>query len=247
MIKIRKEILDLNQTFTEHLISVQKAKHKPSYKWKKGDSVILDDSDETIVLTKEGADKLNEDELKYFLDNQDSYPLNNRNDWIGRTTLISSKKSPQKYLNDLSYSLSELSKEFGPLIILGDWNTPWLSQKNDYPLVVKATEYLHEKIHEEFNGGFLLENNEILDFIPHLFWLIRYNASLPEFMMTFKKTKTVFSMCQYGVLHLEFYDSIEQSIILKFFDNKNFKEVKECNDPIEFDNCNGRQIVVNEQ
>ena len=49
-------------------------------------------------------------------------------------------------INDLGKSLTDLSIGFGKLIILGDWNTPWLNQQNDYPPVAKAIEFLNQKI-----------------------------------------------------------------------------------------------------
>jgi len=119
---------------------------------------------------------------------------------------------------------------------MGDWSTPWLYQENDYPPVLAATKYLNQKIDKKFNGGFELEARSISSFIPHLFWLTRCNASLPEFMMSFIKSKTVISLCKYGILHFEFYDSKERDEILTLFNKKNFKEVDRCNDPIKFDN-----------
>ncbi|WP_339756824.1 hypothetical protein [Algoriphagus aquimarinus] len=244
MLESREEILKLNNCFTEHLISVQKAKYEPTDKWIVGESVILDDSDDEVVLTKEQADKLNKEEQQYFLDNRDEYNSQNLNKWIGRTTLTSSKKDSQGYLNDLGQSLTDLSRDYGELIILGDWNTPWLNQQNDYPPVAKALQFLSQKIDKKFNGGFVLNSDEISEFTPYLFWLTRCNASLPEFMMTFKNSKTVIEICKYGVLHLEFYGEQEREKLMNFFNDREFEEVDSCNDPIEFDNFKGRKIKI---
>ena len=245
MIKSRTEILNMNNCFAEHLIGVQKAKHEPSDEWTEGDSVILDDTDEPKVLTKEQANKLNAEDQQYFLDNRDEFHSEFVNKWVGRATLSSSKKDYQEYLNDLGKSLVDLSIDYGHLIILGDWNTPWLYQQNDYAPVVNAIEFLNQKIDKNFNGGFVLTSDEILEFIPHLFWLTRCNASLPEFMITFMDSKTVFEICKYGILHLEFYEEQEQLKLTNFFKNRNFEEVDRCNDPIEFDNLKGRKIKIN--
>ena len=110
----------MNHCFAEHLISVQKAKYKPSHQWTVGEPVILDGSDQEVLLTKKQADKLNKDDLQYFVDNRDEYNSQNLNKWIGRMTLTSSKKDSQEYLNDLGQSLTDLSRDFGKLIVLGE-------------------------------------------------------------------------------------------------------------------------------
>ena len=246
MIKSRTEILNMNNCFAEHLLSVQKAKHEPSDEWDEGDSVILDDSDEASVLTKEQADKLNAEDLKYYLANRDNFKVEQLNSWESRSTLISSKLTSSDYFDDIGNVLSQLTNRLGNLIIMGDWNTPWLSQENDFPPVLEAIKYLNQRIDKKFNGGFELEASSISGFIPHLFWLTRCNASLPEFMMSFIESKTVISLCKYGILHFEFYDSKEKNEILTLFNDRNFKEVDRCNDPIKFDNMDGRQIVIND-
>ncbi|MEE9362927.1 MAG: hypothetical protein V3U92_10055 [Cellulophaga sp.] len=196
MTESREEILKLNNCFSEHLISVQKAKHKPSSQWTVGESVILEDSDEVIILTKEQVEELNNNDLKHFLDNRDEYNSQNLNKWIGRAILASSKRNSKEYLNDLGQSLTYLSRDFGKLIILGDWNTPWLNQQNDFLLVAEAIQFLNQKIDKNFNGGLILNSEEISEFIPHFFWLTRCNTSLPEFMMTFKNSKTIIGICK---------------------------------------------------
>lgn len=223
---------------------VQAAKYQPAQDWQEGESVILGDADEAVVLTKEQAEQMNQEDLQYYVDNKDNYAVKELNQWVGKATLISSKQEPQQYLNDLGQSLAELSDHFGELMILGDWNTPWLSQENEYVPVAKAIQFLKQKIDPDFNGGFMLHDQEIAAFIPHLFWLTRCNASLPEFMMAFKHSKTVFSICKYGVLHGDFYDLQEREKMMRFFSENNFQEVDRCSDPIVFDAFDGRRIKI---
>ncbi len=244
MIESRENILKINNCFSEHLIAVQNAKYKPTDQWIEGESVILDDSDVAVVLTKEQADKLNKDDRQYFLENRDEYEIKNLNKWIKGTILISSQQGEKEYLNDIGQSLADLSGNYGKLIILGDWNTPWLSQQNDYPPAREAIQFLNKKIKKTFNGGLILDSGVISEFIPHLFWLTRCNPNLPELMMTFINSKTVFGICKYGVLHLEFYDDQERKKLSKFFKDRKFQEVDSCNDPIEFDNFKGRKINI---
>lgn len=242
MIKLRHEILNINDIFANHLVNVQIAKYKPLEELKEGDSIILEDG--VVLLTKELAEKLNKEEKQLYEENKDDYEVDDLIKWIGRALLISSEKDLNAYLNDIRESFLKLSFIYGKLIVLGDWNTPWLYQKNAYPQAAESLEFFKKNIDTDFNGGFVLDNKEILEFLPHLFWLIRCNASLPEFMISFEKSKTIFGICKYCVLHLEFYDSEEKDDILSFFKKREFKEIDTCNDPIEIDNFDGRKIEV---
>lgn len=242
----RERILLLNDTLAQHLISAQQAKYQPSQAWEAGESVFLDESEEAVVLTETHARQLNQEDLQYYLDNRDNYTSQELKKWVGKATLISSKSEAQQYLYHLGKSLAELSKDYGNLIILGDWNTPWLSQENDYAPVAEAMLFLRQKIDDQFNGGFILNPEEIPTFISHLFWLTRCNASLPEFMMAFRNSKTIFGICKYGVLHCEFYDAPEREEIIRFFSQSGFKEVDRCMDPLVFDAFDGRWIKIDQ-
>jgi hypothetical protein len=129
-------------------------------------------------------------------------------------------------------------------MILGLQNTPWLYQENEYLPVKNALDYLSQKIDKDFDGGFLLNGKAIIEFIPHLFWLVRCNASLPDFYISYPKSKTVVSICKYGVLHFDFYNHNEKIKILKLMSDLNFKELDNCYDQIEFDIFEGRQIKI---
>ncbi len=239
MKRSRTELLRINQVFTEHLVKVQKAKYDMSSSpYKEGDHTILHHTDKAVILTKDQATQLNEADKEYFDTNKDISPFESelKNKWIGQTTLKSGKKNSKDYVHDLGESLEGLriALHQKSLIILGDWTTPWLYQDNDYQLVKKALSFLRLKVDNTFNGGFELAGPDLIEFIPHLFWLARCNASLPEFMMAFTDSKTVITLCKYGILHLEFYSLEEQLKILEYFNKREFVEVKYCNDPVSF-------------
>jgi len=80
-------------------------------------------------------------------------------------------------------------------------------------------DFLKSIVAPDFNGGFLLYGQDLVDFIPRLFWLIRYNMALPQFMMTFENLKTIITICKHGVIHFESYDTNELSMIVDFFNN----------------------------
>ena len=243
-IKTRAEILALNDCFAAFIIEVQTTKYKPSDEWNEGDSVELDDTNKPVLLTAKQAAELNAKDEEYYLKNKDDYNAKAEYQFVCQATMISAATNPSSYLNDLKKSFMLLAQKFGHLAILGDWSTPWLSQKNEYPPVKEAMQYLSTSVDSSFNGGFVLEQTEITEFIPHLFWLIRCNASLPSFKMTFGSCKTIFYICKYGVVHMEFYDESESKQVLQLFNHLNFQSVDSCSDPVYFDGLESRRIIV---
>jgi hypothetical protein len=121
-----------------------------------------------------------------------------------RYILILSSKSPKGDAKGLAAEMVNLSKHLGitSLIFLGDTETPWLHQQNDYPRAKLATKYLSKKkVGRKFNGGFAIGAVELLQFIPHLFWLVRCNAALPIVHFMDKDQNFIGSICKYGNLH----------------------------------------------
>ena len=215
----RYNILKLNPVFSHHLLALQAAKFASS-------------------------------EDDYYDSNRDSNPFESELDynWTGRATLISGKTDTDSYLTDLGESLEKLRLRAGneELFVLGDWPTPWLSQTNDYPPVKAAWDWLGERIDDDFSGGFMLKGTELIQFILRLFWLTRGNMSLPEFMLSFPNYKTILSICQHGVVHVESYDQTELNDLLDFYKALGFKPIAECYDPVDFDDFEGRELMVSE-
>ena len=245
MTKSRKQILEINPAFTRFIMDLQLS-YKPE-PYEEGESVILDlDDDEGTILSKELTGKLNTEQFEAFEKSRDINPFLNSDklEFIESRLLISPKESTTEYLNDIAYSLEKLRVELkeSHLMILGVQNTPWLSQENEYLPVKNALAYLKQSVDKDFDGGFLLKENSILEFIPHLFWLTRCNASLPYFYMSFPGSKTAITICKYGVVHFEFYGQDEKIKILQLLADLNFKELDNCGDPIEFDGFDGREI-----
>ncbi len=244
MKKSRKEILSLNPVFTKFIIDMQLAQQPDLYI--EGESVFLN-NDETI-LTKAQADELNKEIIEEFKQSCDVNLFENEISlkWISRSLLISSKVRASEYLYDISLLLNAIRKEMDAeyLMILGGFNIPWLYQKNDYFPVKEALNYLKYQIDDTFAGGFLLNENELKEFIPHLFWLVRCNASLPEFYISYPHSNTIISICRYGVLHFEFFDEKEKNKILNLSSLMQFKEVETCYDPIKFDEFEGRNLKI---
>lgn len=247
MTKTREEILNINPVFTKFVLELQMS-YKPE-PFEEGESIMLElDDDEGTILTKELTEKLNKEQYEEFEANRDVNPFTNFEElkFIESRLVISSKDNTSEYLIDIANVIEKIRIELKEidLIVLGIQNTPWLYQENEYLPVKNALDYLKQRIDNKFYGGFLLSKDEIQEFIPHLFWLTRCNASLPFFYMSFSKSKTIFTICKYGVLHFEFYDKNEKLKILKILSDTDFKELDSCGDPISFDEFDGRKIKI---
>jgi len=246
MIKTRQEILSINPVFTEHLIRIQEAKYSPvGFEYHEGEKVILDEG--LVTLTRERAAQLNQECLQDFETSKDHSPFDRKMslEWKGRTILVSSKQSVELYLSDIAYALAGLSEHFkNHLFVISDHNTPWLYQQRNYAPVKNALKYLKSMVDVSFNGGFLFSNDELPVFIPHLFWLIRCNASLPTFMISWKDSCTIINLNKYGNLNLEFYDSAEQALLLDFFTKRQFRIIDDYYESIEFDDFRGRKLKI---
>ncbi len=235
MVKSRNEILKINPIFTHHLLRIQKEKFKPDNDWQIGDTAVLFGDNDTTVLTKEISVQLNKEDDSYYAANKDQFEIDTEYTWIAEHKLISAETSSEKYLADMANSFTKLSQQYGDLIMLGDWNTPWSLHLNNNKKAIEATSYFFKSIDKSFNEGFQLNKDEINEFIPHLFWLTRCYPELPQFHIGFSNANTIFSLSRYGILHLEFYNALEQTEMLQFFSDINYKEVDSCVEPIKFD------------
>ena len=110
------------------------------------------------------------------------------------------------------------------LIFLGDTETPWLYQHNDYKPVKEAQDYLTtNKIGKRFNGALRVSKTELPTFIRHLAWLVRCNAALPFFHFIDEKQSIVGSICKYGNLHLNTLNRQTGKTLKPFLDNSKFE------------------------
>jgi hypothetical protein len=115
-------------------------------------------------------------------------------------------KSFKGRVKALGIEISKLAKvlQFDTLFFLGDTETPWLYQNNDYKPAKEAQEYLTaQSIGKRFNGALQVDTTELPIFIVHLAWLTRCNAALPCFHFTDERQNIVASICKYGNLHLD--------------------------------------------
>jgi hypothetical protein len=117
--------------------------------------------------------------------------------------------------------------ELDELTFLGENDMPWLSQESDTEHVKQSFKYFYaQKIDKSFNGGFLVNNGDFLEFLIHLFWLTRYNASFPIVYFTDKNQRLLGNLCQYGELHVFATSHDIEEVILSSIAQSQFKLIE---------------------
>ena len=110
------------------------------------------------------------------------------------------------------------------LIFLGDTETAWRYQNNDFKPVNEALRYLADnKIGRNFNGGLQVQIDLLPTFLRHLSWLSRCNASLPYFYFTDINQKFLGTICQYGNFHIDTLNKATDNLFRKIIARSNFK------------------------
>jgi hypothetical protein len=159
-------------------------------------------------------------------------------------------KSFKGHVKTLGIELTKLTEAFHSkiLIFLGDTETPWLYQDNEYKPVKEAQEYLTDnKVGKRFNGALEVDTAELPIFTKHLAWLTRCNAALPYFHFTDQRQNIVGSICKYGNLHLdtlnEQADKTLKSFVVK--SKLEFGDKNSCNNWFGKSSAiSGRQTVI---
>ena len=159
-------------------------------------------------------------------------------------------KSFNGHVNALGKELARLTKAFhiDALVFLGDTETPWLYQDNEYKPVKEAQEYLiAKKIGKRFNGALRVDTSELPTFTKHLSWLIRCNAALPYFHFIDEQQRVVGSICQYGNLHLDTLNEQVDKTLKLFVENSQLEygDKNSCNNWFgKTGAISGRQTIV---
>ena len=92
---------------------------------------------------------------------------------------------------------------YNHLIFLGDYKRPWLYQDNSYKPVKRAIQYLTDnKVSKNFDGGLLIDGDNLSEFSRHVYWLVRCNAALPVLNFMDEEQNIVGNICHYGNIHI---------------------------------------------
>ena len=128
-------------------------------------------------------------------------------------------------IKELGIEIVKLTKALHAdnLIFLGDSETPWLYQTNDYKPVQEAQQYLiGNNIGKRFNGAIQVDIAELSLFIKHLSWLVRCNAALPYINFIDPGQNIVGNICQYGNLHIFTLNQGADNLLNSFINKSKF-------------------------
>ena len=130
------------------------------------------------------------------------------------------------------------------LLFLGQWETPWLFQQNDYIRAQEAMNFLKSnKVGKRFNGALMVNISDLPHFMKHLAWLSRCNATLPYFHFTDPGENIVGHLCKYGNLHLDTLNESTDKLVKEALPNTSLIVTDDCYNPYN-NRIVGRRIIV---
>jgi hypothetical protein len=115
----------------------------------------------------------------------------------------------------------------GSLIFLGDSKMPWLSQESETKEVKEAFQYFNSlDIDTAFNGGWVVDYEDLAKFIKYLYWLTRFNAAFPIVYFTDKRQGLIGNICKYGNLYIYTLSEDIDHIILAITNQSKFVRIE---------------------
>jgi len=202
--------------------------------------------DEKRFYSQDEIDKINKEALDEFLQKKDSVGIGEYK-YFGELKYNLSFRDKFIYAIELGKLIEELSKTLeSELIFILDYAVPWLSQKNEYNPVQNALIYLKEiGTTECFTGAYKIKGDELAEFVPNLFWIIRCNASLPYCWFSTNNHEFIGDICEHGNIHLHTYSQEIKDILMNFAIRNNLTTIEECVEAFITDGgIDGRQIIV---
>jgi len=111
------------------------------------------------------------------------------------------------FTETLSRRLFELFTTIGvsELYIISHLKLDFFGNKaNKFRHLVQARNKLEKIVGQNtYKEAFSIDLNQLADFIDILFWIIRYDASAPEYIFLFDANETLrINLCKYGNIHL---------------------------------------------
>ena len=249
----RNEILKLNSTFGAFVLENQDAKYNPSLdynKYKPG-MMYVENSEKSRYVSQEECDRWNQEAFEKYEQRRDKFDtISLKGKYKGEVIYNFPKAAINDYINNLASGLVELfsTLNWQAVIFLLDYPTPWLSQDNIYTPVKDALNYCRTiGIDDKFNGGVKANGEELKEFLAHLFWIIRCNASLPQCYFSGIDTDFVACICKYGNVHFSFYSEkarLGVEGIAKELGMIELKDGRCISNFTDNDAIGGRQILV---
>lgn len=235
MKKSRTAILRQNQSFAEYIIRLQILRKQFDL-----DTTIEEEGIGLVafgrVISK--AVKRNaaiRDKPFRFVAGDDEFPFAHPENKpvITEDIFLSGHVDDDVKLMDNLLILKELQGLLGAkhLLALSDYVGAWLDHWQADDEIEKAIKFLQSEVGVNFNGGFELSGDKILEYMPHL------NILAPNLYLAFENSSTIIYICKFGNLHLKYYDSAEQALLSPFILSKGFSKIDSCGkriDPADF-------------
>lgn len=145
-------------------------------------------------------------------------------------------KSAKTHARNIGIALQVLLRNMGieRLIFMGDSTLPWLYRQSDYKPAKEGEEYLiANKVNKTFNGGLMVDIDDINVFVKHLFWLVRTNTVLAYVHGIDEGQHIIVNVCQYGSIHSCALDEETDKLFLQHLPSSGlqFREGDTCNNP----------------
>lgn len=131
-------------------------------------------------------------------------------------------------------------------VFMGDSPRAWRYQRNDYPHVKRADEFLAAKrVGRKFTGGLSIGTTELEEWLPHLLWIVTCNAALPTIYFFDAGQQILGYFCQYGNLHLDLLNDASAKAFKQFANDGSFRKItrRGCRPKVSV-GLRGRQIIV---
>lgn len=165
-------------------------------------------------------------------------------------TLMLPSKSFRGNATLMGKEITSLTQKLGfnELIFLGDVDIAWRYRTHDYKPAMEGLQYLADnKLGKKFDGGLLVDVNELPVFIKHLSWMVRCNAVLAEIYFTDPGQNIIGDLCKYGNLHLQVKTKSADINCKSIIAESKFEFLTEGNCYNKFSRSSaipGRQIII---
>lgn len=202
--------------------------------------------DKERYFDQDEIDEINKRELDEFYKRKDNVQIKDF-EYFGELIYNLNYTDIIIYSIEIGNIIEQLSKALNEeIIFILDYTIPWLSQENEYEPVAKALNYLkHIGTSNDFCGAYKLTGKALAEFVAHLFWIIRCNASLPYCWFSTDKHAFVGEICQYGNIHLHAYSNEIKHFFETFATNNSLIKIEACIEAFSSDGgIEGRQIIV---
>jgi hypothetical protein len=214
----RHSILKLNKTFASFIVDIQNVKYNPINNLYSPGTMFVDDSEKPRYVSQEECDIWNKEREVEFNQRKDKIEtVSVKDKYINEIVFRFPTNKADEYVDQIGRGLESFTNKLSwkSIMFLLEYPTLWLDQDNDFAPVKKALDHLRSiGVTKDFAGGFKVSGQELKALTKSLFWIIRYNASLPDCYFSGLDKDFVGNICRYGNAHFYFYsEKLRQEVI----------------------------------